>query len=132
MASRVALASATVALLISAGCGMASAESYYNPPRVDPGFPNHQPPYPETAQLNGEQGVVILDVYVRSNGRPGKIKINQSSGFYDLDTAALEGVLNWRFLPATRGGDTVSDWTPVKIVYQLPNLVPAAASTPAH
>jgi protein TonB len=74
----------------------------------------------------------MVDVYVKPSGRPTKAKISQSSGFADLDEAAIESVLNWRFVPAMRGDDTVSDWTTVKIVYQLPVLAPPPAVPPAH
>jgi protein TonB len=80
--------------------------------------------YPDAAQLNGEEGTVLVDVYVRPNGRAGKVRVAQSSGFNDLDNAAVESVLNWRFVPATRDGDLVSDWSAVKIVYQLPRPAP--------
>ena len=93
-------------------------------PMVDPAFPHPQPPYPEGAQLSGEQGTVVIDLLVSESGRPMRARIKQSSGFDDLDTAALQGVMNWRFL---QGSNT--DWTSVKIVYQLPVAVPSP--TPA-
>ena len=95
------------------------------PARVDPSHPNPQPPYPVSAQLSGEQGTIMVDVLVRPSGKPGKARISLSSGYEDLDTAAVQGVLNWRFLPAVHGGDTVSDWTTVKIEYRLPALPPS-------
>jgi TonB family protein len=102
-------------------------------PHMDEAFPHVQPPYPDNAQTNGEQGTVLVDVLVRPSGKAAKIKVAQSSGFEDLDNAAVEGVLNWHFIPAIRDGDPVSEWTTVKIVYQLPTLVPATfpASTSA-
>jgi protein TonB len=98
------------------------------PPHVDVTQP-HAQVYPESAQANGEEGTVLVNVYVHPNGKVGKYNLAQSSGFGDLDNAALESVLNWRFVPATRDGDQVSDWTTVKIVYQLPR-VPAQPSSP--
>ena len=98
------------------------------PPRVDVTLPHPQPAYPDTAQVNGEQGTVLVDVYVHPNGRAAKVKVSRSSGFADLDNAAVEGVLNWRYLPAMRDGDTVSDWTTVKIEFQLPQPAAPAAS----
>jgi periplasmic protein TonB len=95
-------------------------------PRVDTTQPRPQE-YPDSAQLNGEEGAVLVGVYVRSNGRPSKIRVERSSGYSDLDNAAVESVLNWRFVPATREGDAVADWTTVRILYQLPRL-PAQAS----
>jgi protein TonB len=76
----------------------------------------------------GEQGMVLVDLYVRPNGRIEKYKVAQSSGFGDLDDAAVEGLLNWHFVPAVRDGDPVSDWTTVRIVFQLPQ--PPAVQVP--
>lgn len=100
------------------------AEANETSAHVDLSAPHDQPPYPDGAQTSGEQGVVFVDVLVRPTGRPAKIRVSQSSGFTDLDNAAVQGVLNWRFVPALQDGDPVSEWTTVKIVYQLPTLVP--------
>ncbi|HEY1612507.1 MAG TPA: energy transducer TonB [Rhizomicrobium sp.] len=104
-----------------------------NPARVDMSQPHLQPPYPDGAQQDGEQGAVVMDVYVRSDGRPSKARVDRSSGFPDLDTAAVQGVLNWRFIPASENGETVSDWTKIQIVFQLPAPPPPpAGSTASH
>jgi protein TonB len=87
---------------------------------VDSTKPNAQPFYPDTARAAGEQGTVLLDVEVRPSGHPTKFRVAQSSGYGDLDTAAVQTVLNWRFVPATRDGDAVTDWTTVRVVYELP------------
>jgi protein TonB len=89
-------------------------------PRVDLSLPHPQPTYPDSAQASGEEGAVLVDVFVRPNGRAAKVRVSRTSGFEDLDTAAVQGVLNWRYIPAIRDGDTVSDWTTVKVVFQLP------------
>ena len=109
-----------------AGVGIAFAAG--TPPHVDVTQP-HPQLYPESAQASGEEGTVLVDVYVRENGKVGKYNIAQSSGFGDLDNAALQSVLNWRFVPATRDGDTVPDWAVVKVVYQLPHT-PVQPSSP--
>ena len=110
-------------------CASSAALGSETPPRVDVSLPHPQPPYPDMAQLNGEQGTVLVDVYVHPNGRASKVRVSRSSGFADLVNAAVEGVLNWRYLPAMRDGDTVSDWTTVKIEYRLPQ---PAAPTPSN
>ena len=122
---RVALFGAAASFGI-VGAGVAFAAG--TPPHVDVTQP-HPQLYPESAQASGEEGTVLVDVYVRENGKVGKYNIAQSSGFGDLDNAALQSVLNWRFVPATRNGDTVSDWAVVKVVYQLPPT-PAQPSSP--
>jgi protein TonB len=115
-----------------AGLLAASGASAANvAPHVDLTQP-HVQEYPVPAQASGEEGSVVVDVFVRTNGRPGKIKVAQSSGFPDLDNAAVESVFNWRFVPAMQGGDPVEDWAAVKVVYQLPSpaVQPVAARPP--
>jgi TonB family protein len=106
-------------LIASVPCTFADDGSQYPPARLDPAFPNPQPPYPDQAQINGEQGRVTLDVQVRPSGRPAKVRVEKSSGFDDLDTAAVQGVLNWHFIPATSEGDTVTAWRTVTIDYRV-------------
>ncbi|MGD0190371.1 MAG: energy transducer TonB [Rhizomicrobium sp.] len=93
--------------------------------RLDETAPNPQPPYPDAAQQNGEQGTIVLRVHVRSSGRADKVRILETSGFADLDMAAEQGVLNWHYVPAAVDADD-ADWAVVKVVYQLPTYVPAS------
>jgi protein TonB len=123
------LGGATALVLIAGGASTACADS---PPKVDHSYPTPQPAYPAQAQTNGEQGDVMIDVFVNSAGKPRKFKVHQSSGFADLDNAAAEAVANWRFIPAIHDGDTASDWTTVKIHFELPQATPAAAPAPQH
>jgi protein TonB len=119
-------------VLLAGGLLLSPAQAAADSPaRVDSAFPNPQPPYPPTAQLNGEAGTILVKVLVRPSGKPVRAEVAGSSGFPDLDNAAVEGVLNWRYVPATRDGDTVSDWTTVKVVYQLPAMVPATGLVPS-
>lgn len=117
---------AAAASFATIGAGVAFAAD--TAPHVDMMQP-HAQLYPVSAQAGGEQGTVLVQVYVRPDGKVGKYTVAQSSGFGDLDNAALESVLNWRFVPAMRDGDPISDWTIVKLVYQLPQM-PAQISSP--
>ncbi len=76
--------------------------------------------YPGDAQLQGEQGDVLLDVEVAPNGRPARIRLDKSSGYPDLDNAALQTAANFRYVPAVSGGDTETTWKKIVIRYQLP------------
>lgn len=100
-----------------------AARAETSPPHVDLSQPHPQPPYPDSALTGREQGTVLVDLYIHPNGRVAKYKVAQSSGFGDLDDAAVEGLLNWHFVPAVEDGDPVSDWTAVKIEFQLPQQV---------
>ncbi len=96
-----------------------AADDSTTPPQIDTSRP-HDQIYPVTAQRSGEQGDVYLKVYVHENGKTDRVQIAKSSGYPDLDNAAIESVLNWRYIPARRNGDTVDEWTTLHLVYQLP------------
>jgi periplasmic protein TonB len=90
------------------------------PPQVDT-TKNNKTIYPIEAQGAGEQGVVGLRVYVHTNGRTVRVKVTRSSGYADLDTAAIQTVMNWHYIPAMEGGEATSEWMALQINYQLPN-----------
>ena len=105
-------------------------------PHVDHNYAAPQPAYPASAQSAGEQGDVVLSVYVGANGHAHKLRLKKSSGFHDLDMAAAEGVLNWHYIPAMSGGDAYSDWLDVTIHYELPPAAqgaqPASATSQVY
>ena len=75
-----------------------------------------QPDYPRDARRRGEQGTVLLRVLVGRDGMPIEISIEHSSGSRQLDRAAREAVLRWRFRPVRINGVTVpaSGLVPIK------------------
>lgn len=52
----------------------------------------------------GEFGTVVLSVTVGVDGRATDVAISKSSGFSRLDNTAIQGAMQARFKPATRGG----------------------------
>ena len=80
---------------------------------------NPRPAYPGRARREGWQGTTTLRVQVSPKGKPGTIQIQRSSGREMLDDAAVEAVKEWSFVPATQGGEPVSGWVNVPIVFQL-------------
>ncbi len=80
-------------------------------PRIDASWQGNTPPaYPLRARRAGEQGEVLLDVHVDEQGRVTEVLIKRSSGSNLLDRAAIGAVRDWRFQPATVGGEPVADW----------------------
>ena len=75
--------------------------------------------YPESARRAGLQGVTTLRVRVLENGRVGDVLVEQSAGFRDLDTAAVDAVKKWLFEPARRGKDPVSVWVLLPVKFEL-------------
>lgn len=81
------------------------------PPRSDAAHLNNPDPnYPAMSKRLGEQGRVLLDVYILANGTVGEIRLKQSSGFSRLDQAALQAVKQWRYQPARRGQQAIDFW----------------------
>lgn len=105
--------------------GPAAADSM-TPAHLDRSKPLSAPVYPDRAQTYGMEGTVTVEVYVNSRGRIKNARIKRSSGFNDLDLAAVETVMNWPFVPATKEGSPEADWASVDVVYKLPKAAPAS------
>jgi protein TonB len=80
---------------------------------------NPRPPYPMVARRMGYHGKVVLDVEVLAEGKAGDVKLYQSSGYDILDNAALQTVKTWRFTPARRFGQAVTQRFLVPIKFSL-------------
>jgi protein TonB len=80
---------------------------------------NPAPRYPLVARRAGEQGTVLLRVFVTTEGMPARVELEKTSGSPHLDSAALEAVKAWRFVPARRGADAVEAWVLVPIAFRL-------------
>jgi len=78
-----------------------------------------KPRYPESARRAGVQGVTTLRVRVLENDRVADVLVEQSAGFRDLDTAAVDAVKKWLFEPARRGKDPVSVWVLLPVKFEL-------------
>lgn len=80
---------------------------------------NPKPVYPHASRRLGEQGKVLLRVFVSAAGLAEKVEIKLGSGFARLDQAAEEAVSRWRFVPAKRGEQAIAAWVQVPITFQL-------------
>ena len=91
-----------------------------SPPVFNAAYLRNPPPrYPLIARRNGEQGTVTLKVLVTRDGVPASVAVETSSGSPHLDSAALEAVRAWRFVPARRGSQPVEAWVLVPVVFRL-------------
>ncbi|MDP2809797.1 MAG: energy transducer TonB [Rhodocyclaceae bacterium] len=80
---------------------------------------NPKPLYPHASRRLGEEGKVVLRVFVSADGEAKRVEVKHSSGFQRLDLAAEEAVSRWRFVPAKRGEQAVTAWVVVPIVFSL-------------
>lgn len=80
---------------------------------------NPKPEYPRISKQRNEQGKVIVNVFIGTDGSPQKAEIKTSSGFERLDQAALATVKSWRYVPGKRGGVPEAMWFAVPINFVL-------------
>lgn len=65
------------------------------------------PVYPPFARRLGEQGEVVVRVFLDERGRVTDAVVNKSSGSSRLDEAAMQAVRRWQCRPAMRDGQAV-------------------------
>ncbi len=58
---------------------------------------DHYASAPYAAQQCGESGVTVLGIKVESDGQVSEARVVQSSGYADLDVAARQAALGWRY-----------------------------------
>ena len=122
----VAVASSLLLAASTAASAQAN-DALYDPPKVDRSLPTPAPVYPPGAELRGEHGTTTIKLRVSAGGKPVRAVVESSSGFEDLDNAAVEAAMGWHFIPAMRDGETVSDWMTIDIKFQLPTLIQVPA-----
>jgi protein TonB len=92
------------------------------PPRSDAAHLNNPAPvYPAMSRRLGEQGRVLLDVYILPNGLVGELRVKVSSGSKRLDDAALQAVKRWKYVPAKRGDEAIPYWYVQPLLFSLNN-----------
>ncbi|MBC7501242.1 MAG: energy transducer TonB [Herminiimonas sp.] len=90
------------------------------PPRFNAAYLNNPPPaYPPLARRMGDEGKVMLRVFVTPEGTAGEVRVLTSSGSPMFDDAAMAAVRQWRFVPARQGDNAVAAWVQVPIVFKL-------------
>ena len=77
------------------------------------------PRYPADVRRRGLEGVVVLSVLVRSDGRVEEARVAASSGIAVLDEVALDAVRKWTFVPARQGGRPVESVVEVPVKFAL-------------
>ena len=80
---------------------------------------NIRPDYPKGARQRGEQGDVILVIRVNAEGKVDDVKVATSSGFVELDEAAVKAARTAKFSPARSGRDAVESTARLKLSFKL-------------
>ena len=108
-----------VAAAPSTATGKAGSPSLVEPSADADYLKNPPPGYPRISRRMGEQGTVIVRVFISTQGLPEKAEVRTSSGFARLDQAALDAVQRWRFVPGHRHGTPEAMWFNIPVRFVL-------------
>lgn len=75
--------------------------------------------YPKASLMNEEQGTVSMSFLVKADGSVADSKIDKSSGFKNLDKAAIKSLSACKFKPGTKDGAPAETWTKVDYAWKL-------------
>jgi protein TonB len=103
----------------STSTGKAGSPSLVEPSADADYLKNPPPGYPRISRRMGEQGTVVVRVFINTQGLPEKPEIRTSSGFVRLDQAALDAVQRWRFVPGRRNGTPEPMWFNIPVRFVL-------------
>lgn len=78
-----------------------------------------KPAYPRASLANEEQGVVIVAFLVGVDGKVVESKVEKSSGFRNLDKAAMTSLGLCKFKPGTKDGKPEQGWAKVEYAWKL-------------
>ncbi len=100
------------------------------------GPPANGPPpdcsrYPTIAIRLGHQGVVGVTFTITTDGTVRDPQVSSSSGFAELDAAALCTVARWRYEPALKDGQPVEMSSTKNVTFKLAGTAADAPAAPA-
>ena len=75
--------------------------------------------YPKTSLMNEEQGAVTMSFLVAVDGHVVESKVEKTSGFKNLDRAAVKAISACKFKPGMKDGAVAQTWTKVDYVWSL-------------
>lgn len=77
------------------------------------------PVYPKSSRRRGEEGLVKLTLSIDAMGIVSHAAVTVSSGFKELDAAALKAIRSATFQPARRGDDSVASTVGITLEFKL-------------
>jgi protein TonB len=75
--------------------------------------------YPKASLMNEEQGTVSMSFLVNADGTVADSKLEKTSGFKNLDKAAIKSISGCKFKPGTKDGAAAQTWTKVDYAWKL-------------
>lgn len=81
--------------------------------------PPSAPEYPKASRMRRQEGTVLLEVKLGTQGEQLQVVLLKSSGFPLLDRSALKAVKGWQFLPQEINGQGVSHVVRIPVRFEL-------------
>ncbi|MEJ7806900.1 MAG: energy transducer TonB [Telluria sp.] len=75
--------------------------------------------YPKASLMNEEQGTVSMSFLISPDGTVVESKLEKTSGFKNLDKAALKSLSACKFKPGTKDGAPAQTWAKVDYAWKL-------------
>ncbi|NRR30435.1 energy transducer TonB [Oxalobacteraceae bacterium] len=75
--------------------------------------------YPKASLMNEEQGTVSMMFLVKADGTVADSKVEKTSGFKNLDKAAIKAISACKFKPGSKDGSPAETWTKVDYAWKL-------------
>src|SRR3954470_19534480 len=98
-----------------------------------PHMVNKEPPfrYPAALYARKVQGNVLLHLYIDRDGAvvPDSTRVEESSGYASLDSAAIKGSQELRFVPAKLHGEPMAVALQFPVYFRHPEAAPLPGDT---
>lgn len=75
--------------------------------------------YPKASLMNEEQGTTSMSFLVSPDGSVVDSKLEKTSGFKNLDKAAIKSLSACKFKPGTKDGAPAQTWAKVDYAWKL-------------
>ena len=75
--------------------------------------------YPKASLMNEEQGTTSMSFLVNADGSVAESKLEKSSGYKNLDKAAMKALSACKFKPGIKNGAPAQTWTKVDYSWKL-------------
>ena len=112
MSTHARYAAVSGALLLSATVFAAEVPASFDPSKC-------KAEYPKASLMNEEQGTTSMSFLINPDGSVADSKLEKTSGFKNLDKAALKSLAACKFKPGTKDGAAAQTWTKVDYAWKL-------------
>lgn len=78
-----------------------------------------KPNYPQSSIRNNEVGTVKMQLLINVDGYISRAKLVETSGFRDLDRAAMVGFMGCKFKPPVKDGVPTETWINMEYIWKI-------------